>query len=369
MLLAAKISLSCVTPQDLQVQVLSDNFKSLLITPQEQVFDDGAKRPILRMFFPYQSALYSNIVTNVDQLTSEIACAKLWFLTIPATFKVSKAIVWFSRINLVDVLCKKSLRLFTTFSCSKASFFLVFLPLYFEYLRCTYFNLLCALRKYFVFSKTSPSDVMAKSLIPKSNPIVVLSFIGFFGGAISFVSTSIEANYFPVGVTLMVALFIVPLIGLCKTISIPSLNLGIIKRLFSTITFCGTEKDCLPLCFDLNLGKPAPLKNFLKAISIFWIDCCKDWLLTSFNHSHSFLSSGSCLIKSKGEKLCLEPKYAEFFVSRARLNTNLLLPICLAISSFCELVGDILYLNALYILQLLQKLCQFIQNRQIVKII
>jgi len=140
----------------------------------------------------------------------------------------------------------------------------------------------------------------------------VFSLIGALIGISVLVSTNTETKYLPVGVTLMVALLIVPLISLCKTILIPSLNLGIIKRSFSTITFCGIEKDCFPLCLDLNFGKPAPLKNFLNAISIFCIDCCNDWLLTSFNHSHSFLSSGSCLIKSKGEKLCLEPKYAVF---------------------------------------------------------
>ena len=104
-----------------QVHSRSLSVSSLFIFPQqEQVLLDGAKRPILRMFLPYQSALYSNIVTKVDQLTSVIACAKLWFLTILLTASVSKQIVWFSRINLVDVLCKKSLRLFTTFSCNKA---------------------------------------------------------------------------------------------------------------------------------------------------------------------------------------------------------------------------------------------------------
>lgn len=162
MLLAAKISLSCVTPQDLQVQVLSDNFKSLLITPHEQVLDDGEKRPIRRIFLPYQSALYSNIVTKVDQLTSVIACAKQWFFTIPATFKSSKQIVWFSRINLIDVLCKKSLRLFTTFSCSKASLCLVRLPFFLEYFRCTYLSLDCALRKCLGLSISTPSEVTKK---------------------------------------------------------------------------------------------------------------------------------------------------------------------------------------------------------------
>ena len=259
--------------------------------------------------------------------------------------------------------------MFTTFSCSKARCCLVRLPLFFEYLRCTYFNLLCAFRRFFGFSKTSPSEVIAKSLIPKSIPIVVFSLIGALIGISILVSTNTETKYLPVGVTLIVALLIAPLISLCKTISIPSLNLGIIKRPFSTITFCGIEKDCFPLCFDLNLGKPAPLKNFLKAISIFCIDCCKDWLLTSFNHPHSFFKSGSCLIKSKDEKLCLEPKYAVFFVSKARLYTKRLLPICLAISSFCVSLGYRRYLNALNILTLLQKLYQFIQNRQNVKII
>src|SRR5699024_4790265 len=122
MLQAAKISLSCVVPQDLQVHSLSDSFKSLLITPQEQVLLDGANCPIRRMFLPYQSALYSNIVTKVDQLASLIACAKLWFLTIFFTAKVSSAIVWFSLMSLLESLCKKSFLLFTTSSCSLASF-------------------------------------------------------------------------------------------------------------------------------------------------------------------------------------------------------------------------------------------------------
>ena len=84
--------------------------------------------------------------------------------------------------------------------------FLVGLPLYFEYLRCTYFNLVCALRRYFGFLNTFPSEVIAKSFIPKSIPIVVFSLIGAFLGISVLVSTSIEAKYLPVGVTLIVAL-------------------------------------------------------------------------------------------------------------------------------------------------------------------
>ncbi len=353
-----------------QVHSRSLSASSLLMYPQQlQVFDDGAKRPIRRMFLPCHSALYSSIVTKVDQLASFIACAKLWFLTILLTDKVSSAIVWFSRINLVETLCKKSLRLFVTFSCSKARRCFVLLPLFFEYLRCTYFNLDCAFRKFLGFLKISPSEVIAKSLIPKSIPIVVFSLIGTLIGISVLVSTNMETKYLPVGVTLMVALLIAPFISLCRTISIPSLNFGIIKRLFSTITFCGIEKDCFPLCFDLYFGKPEPLKNLLKAISILCMDCCKDWLFTSFSHSHSFLSSGSCLIRSKAEKLCLGPKYAVIFVSKARLYTKRLLPICLAINPFCVSLGYRRYLNALNMLELLQKSYQFIQNRQNVKTI
>jgi len=70
------------------------------------------------------------------------------------------------------------------------------------------------------------------------------------------------------------------------------------------------------------------------------------------------------LIKSKGEKLCLELNYALFLVSKAKLYTNLLLPICLAINSFCELVGEILYLYALNIVQIYN---YFKQKTNIVK--
>src|SRR5690606_28277381 len=295
---------------------------SLLIVPQlEQVLLDGANCPICRIFLPYQSALYSSIFTKVDQLASLIACDKLWFLTMFFTDNVSKQIVWFSRISLVEILCKKSLRLFTTFSCSKARRCFVLLPLCFEYLRCTYFNLLCALRRYLGFSNTSPSDVIAKSLIPKSIAIVVLSVIGALVSISVLVSHSIETKYLPVGVTLMVALLIVPLVGRCKDILIPSLNLGIINKSFSTITFCGILK--LPLFnFFLNLGKPAPLKNFLKAISILCIACCKLCEFTSLSQGSSFLCYGNCLIKAIAESLCLFPIYAAFLVSNARLYTN-----------------------------------------------
>ena len=50
--------------------------------------------------------------------------------------------------------------------------------------------------------------------------------------------------------------------------------------------------------------------------------------------------------------------------TKAKLYTNLLLPICLAINSFCELVGEILYLYALNIVQIYN---YFKQKTNIVK--
>src|SRR5690625_4121745 len=124
--MAALTSRSKTVEQLLQVHSRSFSCSSLLMFPQlEQVLEDGANCPIRRMFLPYQSALYSNIDTKVDQLTSLIACAKLWFLTIFFTANVSKQIVWFSLFILLEILCKKSLRLFTTFSCSLACLFFV----------------------------------------------------------------------------------------------------------------------------------------------------------------------------------------------------------------------------------------------------
>src|SRR5690606_9954944 len=275
-----------------------------------------------------------NIVTNVDQLASLIACAKLWFLTIFFTANVSKQIVWFSRINLVETLCKKSLRLFTTYSCSLASFCLVRLPLYFEYLRCTYLNLLCALRRYLGFSKTSPSDVIAKSLIPKSIPTEFSSVTLGFEGTASPVSQSIETKYLPVGVNDTVACFTVPIKSRCNLILIPSLNLGIINKLYSTITLCGTLK--LPrFDFFLNLGKSArPLKKLEYAVSKSSRATCKDCELVSLSQGSSFLRSTTCFCKSYLERLTLEPRYAIVFVSRARLYKKRTLPQCLCINSF-----------------------------------
>src|SRR3990167_2594529 len=120
--MAALTSLLSKVPQHLQVHSRSRNVSSLFILPQqEQVLDEGSNFPILKMFLPYHSALYSNMVTNVPHPASEILCARQWFFTMFFICKSSIATDWFSLINLVEVLCKKSFRWLATFSCKTAN--------------------------------------------------------------------------------------------------------------------------------------------------------------------------------------------------------------------------------------------------------
>src|SRR6056297_3584355 len=141
MLQAAFRSRSKTVEQLLQVHSRSLSVSSLLIYPHsEHVFELGVNLPILRMFTPFHFALYSSIVTNIDQLASEIEPAKQWFFNMPLIFRSSKAIDWFSRINSVLTLCKKSFRWLATFSCNIATRCLRLLPLCFEYCRWLYFS-------------------------------------------------------------------------------------------------------------------------------------------------------------------------------------------------------------------------------------
>src|SRR5690606_12310803 len=159
--------------------------------------------PIFRMFLPYHSALYSSIVTKLDHPASLTACANLRFCNIPFTFKCSIQILSWFLISSVLTLCRKSLLWFATFSCNFANFCFVRFPLYFEYLRCTNFNLFCALRRNLGLSNSCPSDETRYVLMPKSIPTVVFSLIFAFGLQSSPVSQSIDTKYLPVGVLLI----------------------------------------------------------------------------------------------------------------------------------------------------------------------
>src|SRR5690606_32308801 len=205
-LMEALTSLSNRVLQLLQVHSRSCRVISLLILPQhEQVFDDGSNLPIFRMFLPYHSALYSNIVTKLDQLTSVIACANLWFCNIPLMFKSSIQILSWFLISSVLTLCRKSLRWFATFSWSFAIFCFVRFPLLLENLRCTYLSLDILVFRNLGLSNTSASEVTRNDLIPKSMPTVVFFLILALDLVASPVSQSMETKYLPVGVLLMVA--------------------------------------------------------------------------------------------------------------------------------------------------------------------
>src|SRR5690606_22613286 len=147
-----------------------------------------------------------------------------------------------------------------------------------------------------------------------------------------------------------------PLMGLCKTISIPFLNVGIINLPSFKETFCGILK-LPPFDFFLNFGKLfPPLKKAVYALSKLVIDCCNDWLLISLSHSHSVLRSFSWLCKAKQLKLTLLPAQAICLHSKARLYTKRHAPICLLSRMDCSFVGLILYRKAFSIGQIYKSL-------------
>src|SRR5690606_31740012 len=217
MLYAAFKSLSIELLHLSQRYVLSESFKSFLWFPQlEHTLLLGSKRPITTRFLPCQVDLYSSIVLNCRQPISDIALAKLWFFTILLTAKSSITIVSYVFTNSVDILCPYSVLWLRIFSCSNATFnfcFSLFIePLCnLERLLCSTRNLLCCDLKNFLFSYTIPSEVIAKSLIPKSTPTDVSVLIVFCFGFSVCVSTNIETKYLPVTVFVNVTFFGSPL--------------------------------------------------------------------------------------------------------------------------------------------------------------
>src|SRR5690606_36723157 len=172
---------------------------------------------------------------------------------------------------------------------------------------------------------------------------------------------------------LIVACLKIPLIGRSKTPLIPSLNFGITSLPFFQETCCGTLK-LPPFDFFLNFGKfPCPLKKRVKALSKFLIGCCKDCALISFNHSHSFLRSANCLIKSKQLRFTRFRAHAICLHSNAKLYTKRELPICLFSKTDCSGVGYKRYLKAFSIGQIYKNLQKnyysFKKNKQFKKCI
>ena len=225
--MAAFRSLETISPHFRQLHSLADRVRLLFMRPQFACsLDDGSKLPILSIFLPYHSALYFNIATKVNHPTSLIDCARLWFFALLENAKSSIAKLSWFLIRSLEFLCKRSFRWLATFSCSITNLCFFILPLCFAYLRCTYLNLLCTLRRNVGLSNCFTSEETRYVLIPKSIPTVVFSLIFALCFIASPVWQSIKTKYLPVGVLLIVACLISPLMGLCKIISIPYLNLG-----------------------------------------------------------------------------------------------------------------------------------------------
>lgn len=140
---AAFMSRSWIAPHSghTHLRTLSGIFG--MVYPQsEQRFDDGYHLSMPINSRPYQRALYSSCRTNSDQLASAIDLARERFFCMLLTASVSMAITWFSFINRVESLLRKSLRESAILACSFATFSFAFLRLaeprvFFASLRCS----------------------------------------------------------------------------------------------------------------------------------------------------------------------------------------------------------------------------------------
>src|SRR5690606_1474732 len=114
---------------------------------------------------------------------------------------------------------------------------------------CALFSLLAYFLVYRLFLNFLPSEVIAKSLIPKSIPTALL----LFGNCWISCSVKMQTKYLPVGVRDMVILLIFPSTSRCSFTLIPPLNFGMLMRSPLIFPDCGTVKVFLCL-FDLKRG-------------------------------------------------------------------------------------------------------------------
>ena len=166
MLIAAFMSLSWIVEQLGHDHCRIDRSVTAVFLYPQQLHSWllGKNLSILMSWRLYHCALYDKYATNFDQLTSLIALANLWFLTMLLTCRFSMQIVsWFLIIS-VDSLCKKSFRWLDTFSCCLANSILAF-SLFLdpgsvlEYCLCNFINFRSDSCKNFGFSTFSPSEV------------------------------------------------------------------------------------------------------------------------------------------------------------------------------------------------------------------
>lgn len=120
---AAFMSRSWVDPHSGHVhfRTLSGSFCKAY--PQsEQRLDDGYHLSMPINSRPYQRDLYSSCLTNSDQLASPMDLDRRLFFCILDTDRLSMAITWFSFINRVESLFRKSLRESAIRVCRRATF-------------------------------------------------------------------------------------------------------------------------------------------------------------------------------------------------------------------------------------------------------
>lgn len=136
---------------------------------------DGYQRSMPMSVRPYHSALYVSCLTNSDQPASLIDFARFLFFCKLETARLSMAITWFSFINRVESLCKKSLRESAVLACMRATLSLAFMRLaepifFFARRRESFASFFSFLRNTFGAAIFSPVDKMAKWVNPRSIP-------------------------------------------------------------------------------------------------------------------------------------------------------------------------------------------------------
>lgn len=196
---AAFTSRSWVDPHSGQVheRVSSNIFRD--VWPQSlQRLLDGYHLSMPISVRPYHSALYVSCRTNSDQLASLIDFARRLFFCKLRTARLSMAITWFSFINRVESLCRKSLRLSAILACSFATFSFALIRraepfCFFASLRCNFASLVAYVRNGRGALIFSPVDRVAKYVSPKSIPTRPFDFS--FGCTAS--SQRIETWYRP----------------------------------------------------------------------------------------------------------------------------------------------------------------------------
>ena len=294
MLRAAFMSRSWITPHSGQVHSRTFKEREPMVYPQSlHRLLDGYQRPIPINVRPYQSALYSSCLTNSDQLASEIDFARQWFFCILLTAKLSTAITWFSFINRVESLWRKSFRASEILAWIRATFALAFARLaepffFFASRLCSLASLASFLRNVFGDAIFSPFDSMAKWASPRSIPTCP-STSGF---ALTESSHSIETKYRPE-----------KSLDTVQVVTLASLGIERDQRIFNGSSIFASFSSfpshlnalvvysaaCFP-SFFLNVGYLFRCaKKFPKAVWRCLNDCWTGTQLTSFNHSNSGL--------------------------------------------------------------------------------